>query len=334
MNNTPLLVSILINNYNYGAYIREAIDSAVEQTYPHTEVIVVDDGSQDESISIINSYSNGTIKPILKENAGQASAFNAGFLASRGDIICFLDSDDYFQPNKVQEIVWKFLELPEIGWIFHCLKYVDENSSLLNLKGFKKPILKSRLADFRMVLRQGKRFNTVLPATSGLCFRQETLQKILPMPESQGVTIHDNYLKYASLFLSPGLLLSSELSSQRIHSSNLYTFSGNYRLHAEVSIKTSYYLRRNFPDIRLFADKVFAYGCGEMLAEANIQSLRNVSEFREYLSENRSFTMIVKGVLKVFFHYMRFKLRRFIPYYLSIFSFFLRTNNPSEYVKE
>ncbi len=83
--NKPL-ASILINNYNYGRFLHEAIDSALSQTYPHTEVIVVDDGSTDNSREIIASYEDQII-PVLKENGGQASALNAGFAASRGEIV-------------------------------------------------------------------------------------------------------------------------------------------------------------------------------------------------------------------------------------------------------
>ena len=98
------LVSILINNYNYARFLGEAIDSALSQSYSPVEIILVDDGSTDQSREIISTYSSRVI-PIFKENGGQASAFNAGIAASRGDILCFLDSDDYFHPGKVARIV-------------------------------------------------------------------------------------------------------------------------------------------------------------------------------------------------------------------------------------
>ena len=78
------LASIIINNYNYGRYLPKAIDSALAQSYPHTEILVVDDGSSDDSRTVIASYGDRII-PVLKQNGGQASALNAGFAASRGD---------------------------------------------------------------------------------------------------------------------------------------------------------------------------------------------------------------------------------------------------------
>src|SRR5215213_900396 len=96
---TEPLVSVIIDNYNYGRFLREAIDSALGQTYPRVEVIVVDDGSTDDSRAVIAAYGDRVV-PVLKENGGQASAFNAGFAASRGELICFLDADDTFMPEK------------------------------------------------------------------------------------------------------------------------------------------------------------------------------------------------------------------------------------------
>src|SRR5207248_11792671 len=93
------LVSILINNYNYGRFLRDAIDSALRQTYTNTEVIVVDDGSTDDSRQIIAGYGS-RIVPVLKENGVQASAFNAGFAASKGQWICFLDPAVVWQALK------------------------------------------------------------------------------------------------------------------------------------------------------------------------------------------------------------------------------------------
>ncbi|MBN1874039.1 MAG: glycosyltransferase family 2 protein, partial [Anaerolineae bacterium] len=106
MVDTPL-VSILINNYNYAEFLSAAIDSGLAQTYPNVEVVVVDDGSTDNSREVIAGYKNRIIA-VLKENGGQASAFNAGVAASRGDIVCFLDSDDIFLPEKITEIVTAF----------------------------------------------------------------------------------------------------------------------------------------------------------------------------------------------------------------------------------
>ena len=114
LNTEPLTLTILINNHNYATYLRESTDSALEQTYPRIEVVVVDDGSTDESAEIIRSYGD-RIVPVFKSNGGQASAFNAGFAHSTGDIICLLDSDDVFEPQKAAEIVNAYQEFQDIA---------------------------------------------------------------------------------------------------------------------------------------------------------------------------------------------------------------------------
>src|SRR5687768_1406781 len=99
--------SIIISSYNYGHFLREAIDSALNQTHANTEVIVVDDGSTDNSREIIASYRDRII-PVLKENGGMASVWNAGFAVSRGDVILFLDADDILLPTAMEEAVKLF----------------------------------------------------------------------------------------------------------------------------------------------------------------------------------------------------------------------------------
>src|SRR2546427_12170497 len=100
MNNFEL-ATIIVNNYNYGRFLPEAIDSALNQTYRNTEVIVVDDASTAGSPEIIASYGD-RIVPELKENGDQNSAFNAGFSLSRRDGIHFLDSNDVLLPAAVE----------------------------------------------------------------------------------------------------------------------------------------------------------------------------------------------------------------------------------------
>ena len=98
------LVSILIPCFNAERWIAQAIESALAQTHAPREVIVVDDGSTDDSREIIARYGNRIIS-VLKENGGQASALNAGGAASRGEIICLLDSDDSFDAHKVERVI-------------------------------------------------------------------------------------------------------------------------------------------------------------------------------------------------------------------------------------
>ncbi|MGQ9653039.1 MAG: glycosyltransferase family 2 protein [Thermodesulfobacteriota bacterium] len=121
----PVLVSVIINNYNYGRFLERCIDSALAQTYANREVIVVDDGSTDDSPNIVSSYGE-RITAVFKENGGQASALNSGFSISRGGVICFLDSDDELGPTAMESVVPLFgdQEVVEVNW---PLEVVDQD---------------------------------------------------------------------------------------------------------------------------------------------------------------------------------------------------------------
>lgn len=122
--NEPLQASIIIDNYNFGRFLSDAIDSCLSQTYARVEIIVVDDGSTDNSRDIIANYRERVI-PVLKENGGQASAFNAGFKVSRGDVIFFLDSDDMYIPSAVATAI-EFFRDPHVARVQWPLAEIDE----------------------------------------------------------------------------------------------------------------------------------------------------------------------------------------------------------------
>jgi glycosyltransferase involved in cell wall biosynthesis len=254
------LASIVINNYNYGRFLRDAIDSALKQTYPHTEVIVVDDGSTDDSQKIIAGYAD-RIVPVLKENGGQASAFNAGFAASRGEIVCFLDSDDIYLPDKVAEVMSVFERHRDIGCCFHPLRLVDNDTGALLQASDEGP---SGKWDLRSHMKRGKlpELGFTAPATSGLCFTRSLLHQILPMPEAITIT-SDNYLKFMAYALSPGFFLAKELAIQRIHGNNSYALRDDKQyLRARIRVLTAYWMRIKLPSSVRFSNKLLAAGIG------------------------------------------------------------------------
>lgn len=281
MSTSSPLVSILINNYNYGRFIAEAIDSALNQTYSNLEIIVVDDGSTDNSHEIIQKY-EGKIIPILKENGGQASAFNVGFAASQGEIICFLDSDDLFSPEKVAEIVEIFNRYPEAEWCFHPLEYLghDVNSSLSKINTGETGIY-----DLRSSVQQGK-LSGKIPfgtATSAMCCKRSLLNQILPMPEIIRIT-SDDYIKYLASGLTPGVFSLKHLAIQRIHGNNACTFQKNkVNLRLKIQSLTAYYIKINFPILRKFSNNIFSSSMGLSLRYQGLNS-ENSELIKKYLA--------------------------------------------------
>ncbi len=280
MANQPL-VSIVINNYNYGHFLSEAIDSALNQTYEHTETIVVDDGSTDNSREIIAGYGDRII-PVLKENGGQNCAFEAGFAASSGSIVCFLDSDDVFLPAKVGRIVEVLEQHPNVGSCFHALKAVDEAGGEIPLPG----IVLAGERDFRGGIRNGN-MPLINTASSGLCFRRSLLERILPAPKTIYLN-SDMYIKWTAVALCPTFYLDERLTLQRIHSHNWYTFTANdvlkARKIAREGIVSSCWMRERFPEILgRWADKIFAVGLGNYWRSGAAE--QDIHQYiREYLS--------------------------------------------------
>ena len=111
-------ISVVIPTYNYGRFIGEAIESVFAQTVLPIEVIVVDDGSTDETAATIATFGN-SVRYIRQENAGVCAARNLGVAESAGELISFLDADDSWDPTKLEKQLARFGSDPEIGLV-HC----------------------------------------------------------------------------------------------------------------------------------------------------------------------------------------------------------------------
>jgi glycosyltransferase involved in cell wall biosynthesis len=205
-------VSIVVNNYNYGRFLRAAIDSALAQTYPRVEVIVVDDGSTDESRSIVAGYGKRVV-PVLKENGGQGSAANAGFAASRGDIVIFLDSDDTLTPEAAERVAEVFK--PGVVRVQYPLTMMDADGRSL---GVQTPIAALPRERILELLLRG--IIVERAPTSGNAFSREFLEQSLPMPEAEWRRSVDAYLYIVAAFRGKLVTLSRPLGFYRTHSEN------------------------------------------------------------------------------------------------------------------
>jgi glycosyltransferase involved in cell wall biosynthesis len=207
---TPL-VSAVVVNYNYARFLRDAIDSALEQTYSNIEVLVVDDGSTDNSREIMASYGSRII-PVFKQNGGQASGFNAGFARSRGEIVCFLDADDIWQPRKVEAVVDKIIESPDAVLVHHSFQRVNEN-----LRPFGKvlplSILHGNVAD--EVLRSGGCWP--FPPPAAMAFRRSFLASCMPIPEALFRSRAESCLAYCAPLWGPIAGIEESLCLYRRH---------------------------------------------------------------------------------------------------------------------
>src|ERR1700693_5784808 len=119
-------VSVLIDTYNHERFIEEAIVSVLEQDFPASEmeILVVDDGSTDRTPEIVRKF-EPSVRLIRKANGGQASAFNAGIPQAQGEIVAFLDGDDWWAPKKLARVVGTMKADPALGILGHGLLIVQ-----------------------------------------------------------------------------------------------------------------------------------------------------------------------------------------------------------------
>ena len=212
-----VLVSLVINNYNYDCFLAQAIDSALAQAYPHVEVIVVDDGSTDGSRQIIEGYGDRII-PIFQANGKQGAAFNNGFAHSQGDIITFLDADDYLYPTAAESVVqaWQ----ADLAKLHYRLDVVDSEG---NPRGFSYPqggsLSKGDI--HQAVIMKGT--YTGVP-TSGNALSRRALEQVMPIPPEFNTT-SDDYLSVLIPLHGEVAALETPLGAYRIHTNNQWAMS-------------------------------------------------------------------------------------------------------------
>ena len=213
---TPL-VSIIINNYNYARYLGQAIDSALGQCYAPVEVIVVDDGSTDDSRQVMGRYA-GRLTPVFKDNGGQASAFNAGFARSRGEVIIFLDADDVLCPHVAGAVVGALQANPGAVKVHFRLEIIDASGCGT---GQVRPPWHQPLpsGDLRGLLRTCPDDIRWQP-TSGNAFTASVLRRVFPVPEAVYAICADYYLVNLPPLFGTVVALAEAGGGYRVHGAN------------------------------------------------------------------------------------------------------------------
>jgi len=125
------LVSIVTPSYNQAKYLEATIRSVLSQEYPHIEYIVVDGGSIDGSVEIIQKYKNEIAWWVSEPDQGQTAAINKGFAHANGDILAWLNSDDTYLPGAVSEAVAFLISNPKIGLVYGDTNFIDAQGKVI-----------------------------------------------------------------------------------------------------------------------------------------------------------------------------------------------------------
>ncbi|MEZ5933803.1 MAG: glycosyltransferase [Alphaproteobacteria bacterium] len=214
-------LSIVVSSYNYAPYLRAAIDSALAQEGDALQVIVVDDGSTDGSIAIIESY-GARIETLFQKNQGQVASCTAGLRRCRFDVVVFLDSDDVLEPFAAREI--RALWTPNTVKVQYVLQAIDSEGVLLDTIFPKYPHGLTPETVRAELFRAG-----VYPATttSGTAFSRRFLLEVMPIPAEYGCDI-DDALNAAAPLHGEVQTLRKTLGQYRVHERNTSA-------HAELS---------------------------------------------------------------------------------------------------
>ena len=122
------LVSVVIPVYNQARFVRQAIQSALDQTHPWIDVVVIDDGSTDDTAEVLSAFRNAPNVTVIRQtNAGLAAARNRGLSECRGDFVCFLDSDDHIAPDFAERLLKPLTADPALGMAYCDVQLIDEN---------------------------------------------------------------------------------------------------------------------------------------------------------------------------------------------------------------
>jgi glycosyltransferase involved in cell wall biosynthesis len=223
---TPL-VTVLLDTYNHERFIEAAIVSVLEQDFPSAdvEILVVDDGSTDRTPEIVSKFAP-RVRLLRKTNGGQASAFNTGIAEVRGEIVAFLDGDDWWTRDKLTRVMQAMTTDPAVGIVGHgiVMTYLDgrEQSEILR-DGFR---FQANTVEGALLFRRRGSFL----GTSRMTIRTKLLREIGHVPEALVVQA-DEYLYTLASVLAVARILPETLTYYRLHESNgFHNLSSDLRL--------------------------------------------------------------------------------------------------------
>jgi glycosyltransferase involved in cell wall biosynthesis len=216
------VISIIISCFNQGHYLEDAIKSTLAQTVCRTEIVVVDDGSTDNTAEVVHSYPQ--VAYIYQRNNGISSARNAGVRATTGDYIVFLDADDRLLPNAAKSGLDCFCKHPDSGFVFGRYQKIDADGAVISLSN-KPP----DECDFYFALLQ----RNLIGMQSTVLYPRDILERVARFDERLRCgEEYDLYLRISREF--PVHKHDEVVAEYRRHDHNV---SLNYRCMLEMTLR-------------------------------------------------------------------------------------------------
>ncbi len=223
MKRASLTATCLINHYNYGAFIGDAVEGALRQSRPFDEIVVVDDGSRPADIERVRAAcADPRVRLIEKPNGGQLSCFNVGYARTRADVVFFLDADDFWDPGYLDAVLGVYERRPDVGFVAAAHRILHKDGRVVEQSRPDRDLGYS-------VVRCHRRPHWVGAPTSCLSIRREILERFLPFEAFVGWrTCADECLVIgASLAGARKYELGSPHVNYRVHGGNAWHGRGN-----------------------------------------------------------------------------------------------------------
>lgn len=225
------LVTVIIASYNHAPYIEASIESVLAQTYPHIELLVVDDGSADDSVARIRRLQTSHGFDLrVQQNRGLTRTLNESIARARGSLIAPFGSDDIMLPDRIERQVAYMADKPEVGICGGNIEFIHADGTLYEDREQKQRDVAAQRIDFEDVFLQRK----PIPPTATLTFRKEALERVGGFnPE---IRLEDVYIwlriTHAGYFIDR---IDALMARYRKHPTNTYK---NLRFMAESLLRT------------------------------------------------------------------------------------------------
>jgi glycosyltransferase involved in cell wall biosynthesis len=223
-------ISVIISNFNYGRFLPVAIESALQQAGVH-EVIVVDDASTDNSRDVIAHFGNRIIPILQPENRGQAAAFNAGFERASGELVMFLDADDFLLPGAADHIAETYD--PECAIYLFRMRFANEQGETAG--SFPSAATPLATGSVSVQLRTDGAFSGTV--TSGMVFSHRALSRVMPIPAETFRICADGFLCSSVPLYGPCISRNVFLSAYRLHDGQFTTAAQPLAVRARKRLK-------------------------------------------------------------------------------------------------
>lgn len=211
--------AVVVTNYNYRAFVEEAVDSALAQTRPAAQIIVVDDGSTDGSPELLRARYAGDprVTLLIGENGGQLAAFQRGVAAAEADVVCFLDADDYWAPDYLEKIGAIYDQRADVGFVFSDIALFGNEEGHIGFDLAELDLGYTAISTYALTYWYGA-------PTSALSLRLRYARLCMDLPERMNTTWRisaDNCLVFgSSIFGARKYFLPTGQVGYRIHGNN------------------------------------------------------------------------------------------------------------------